>query len=255
MKHQLGFSLIELIIALALSLFIAGATIFMYLGSRQTQVLNDEVNRLQENGRFALQILTENIRLAGYQGPGQSGSAPGHFLHEACGSFDPCTEDGGDGNSDRIAVQLNPPPDDGSEIDCTGATVPQGAVIANVYHITTTDNISSISCRGFQVTPAPADWLSDAQPLISGIDNMQIQYGLDSGGDGVRSFVSADRVGAGNWDQVAAVRIGLLANAGSTTGHGEASERDYVLLDADKLSFDDKIIRQVFTATAGIHNR
>jgi len=220
------------------------------------------LNRLQENARFALQILTDNIRLAGYQDPSPAqqmsnelakkiGNPPFQFHTDACGSFNPCTADGGGtNNSDRLAIQLNPPP--GAETDCTGTVVPANAVIANVYYITTTNGINSLTCRG--VDSDTGNWLGGSeQPLISGIDSMQIQYGIDSG-NGATQFVSADRV---DWDSasIAAVRIAVLVSSGSATGSGDAQQKDYVLLDANALSFNDKLLRQVYTTTASIQNR
>ncbi|MGQ9426589.1 PilW family protein [Gilvimarinus sp. F26214L] len=251
LNRQSGLTLVELMIALALSLVVATATIQMFVGTRQTQGLNDEINRLQENARFALEILTENIRLAGYTGPNYVGALPAYFLQDACDTFDPCTDDGGASNSDRIAVQFNPPPDDGTETDCTGAVVPADVVIANVYHITSAGGVNSLSCRGYNVDTG--SWVAAAQPIISGIDSMQVQYGLDASGDGATAFVSADRVT--DWNEVVAVRIGLLVNAGSGTGSGETVSKDYVLLDANKLTFNDKLARQIYTTTAAIHNR
>lgn len=260
-NRQSGFSLTELLIAMALGLFVVGATIHMYAGTRQSQAMNDELNRLQENARFALQILTDNIRLGGYQDPSPAqqmsseladrlGNPPFQFRTETCGTFTPCTADGGGTNSDRIAIQLNPPP--GAETDCTGTVVPANAVIANVYYITTANGINSLSCRG--VDSDTGDWLGGSeQPLISGIDSMQIQYGIDSG-SGATQFVSADRV---DWDSdaITAVRIAVLVSSGSANGSGDAQQKDYVLLDANALSFNDKLLRQIYNTTASIQNR
>jgi type IV pilus assembly protein PilW len=249
-NSQAGVSLVELMIAMTLGIFLMGATAQMYFSTRLTSNLNNELNRLQENGRFALELLSESIRIAGYMGPSQTGAIPAYFLQSACGGFDPCTSDGGGTNSDRIAVQINPPPDDGTETDCTGTAIGATDVIANVYYITTTDDVSTLTCRGFNVTTNA--WNAAEQALIDGIDSMQIQYGIDSTGNGTTAFVSADQVAS--WGDVRAVRIGLLINAGDSSDAVGDTEREFILLDADKMTFNDEKVRQIYTTTAAINN-
>lgn len=238
-------------IAMTLGIFLIGATAQMYFSTRLTSNLNNELNRLQENGRFALELLSESIRIAGYMGPSQAGAIPAYFLQTACGGFDPCTDDGGGAVSDRIAVQLNPPPDDGTETDCTGTAVGATDTIANVYYITTVDDVSTLTCRGFNVTTNA--WIAGEQALIDGIDSLQIQYGIiGSSGNSTTAFVSADQVAT--WGDVRAVRIGLLINAGdSSTADGD-TEREFILLDAAKMTFTDQKVRQIYTTTAALNN-
>lgn len=46
------------------------------------------------------------------------------------------------------------------------------------------------------------------EPVIPGIENLQIQFGLDTNGDNsVNSFVNPDNVGIAAWDRIAAVRL------------------------------------------------
>lgn len=67
-QHQLGFSLVELMIALVLGLIVSGAVIEIFLNSKQMYRVQDERARLQENGRYAIELLSSNIRTAGYRG-------------------------------------------------------------------------------------------------------------------------------------------------------------------------------------------
>lgn len=63
-----GFSLVELMVAMVISLILLGGVIQIYLGSRQSYRVQDSQARLQENGRFAMYYLTKDIRMAGYMG-------------------------------------------------------------------------------------------------------------------------------------------------------------------------------------------
>ena len=61
-----GFTLIELMIGLALGSIILGAVLYTFLSNSQTYRLNEAQSRVQENGRFALDFLTREIRHAGF---------------------------------------------------------------------------------------------------------------------------------------------------------------------------------------------
>ncbi len=69
-KHtsQQGLSLIELMIALAVSSFLVLGVFQIFIGSSNTDRVAESYSRIQENGRLAMDILTRNLRMAGYQG-------------------------------------------------------------------------------------------------------------------------------------------------------------------------------------------
>jgi type IV pilus assembly protein PilW len=69
-RCQRGFSLVELMVAMTLGLIILGAVGYLYLGSRQTFRTTDAIARIQENARYALQIVAHDVRMAGYVGCG-----------------------------------------------------------------------------------------------------------------------------------------------------------------------------------------
>lgn len=61
-----GFTLVELMISLALGLLIIGGVLYVFLSSSQTFRMNEAQSRVQENGRFALELLAREIRHAGF---------------------------------------------------------------------------------------------------------------------------------------------------------------------------------------------
>jgi type IV pilus assembly protein PilW len=65
---QRGFSVVEIMIALTISLVLLAGVYKIYLGSKQSYRLTEGEARLQENGRFAMYFLTRQIRGAGYIG-------------------------------------------------------------------------------------------------------------------------------------------------------------------------------------------
>lgn len=67
-NRQRGLSLIELMIALTISVFLMLGVFQIFVGSSGTDRVSHAFARVQENGRLALDILSRNIRMAGYQG-------------------------------------------------------------------------------------------------------------------------------------------------------------------------------------------
>jgi type IV pilus assembly protein PilW len=55
-------------VAIVIGLFLLGGVTQVYLVSKQTYRFQEDLARLQESGRFALEILTKDLRMAGYIG-------------------------------------------------------------------------------------------------------------------------------------------------------------------------------------------
>lgn len=62
-----GFTLIELMIALAVGLIVLGALVTVLFQTNQANRANTGAARIQENGRFALDLISRDLRLAGAQ--------------------------------------------------------------------------------------------------------------------------------------------------------------------------------------------
>lgn len=69
MREQ-GFSLVELMIAVTIGFIVVGAVGYLYLGARQSFRTTDNMSRMQENARLAMETLARDIRMAGYVGCG-----------------------------------------------------------------------------------------------------------------------------------------------------------------------------------------
>lgn len=66
--QQHGLTLVEVMVALVLSLVLIGSMIQIYLSSKQTYRMNEALSRLQEGGRIALDTLAYDIRHGSFQG-------------------------------------------------------------------------------------------------------------------------------------------------------------------------------------------
>jgi len=63
-----GFSLVELMVALVITLILLAGIAQIFLGSKKSFTIQESLGRMQENGRYAMEILTQDLRRAGYWG-------------------------------------------------------------------------------------------------------------------------------------------------------------------------------------------
>lgn len=68
LKKQQGLSLVELMVAIVLGLILVAGVIELFVNNRQVYRVQDAQSRLQENGRYAMKVLTQSIERAGYLG-------------------------------------------------------------------------------------------------------------------------------------------------------------------------------------------
>jgi len=63
-----GFSLVELMVAIALGLLILTAMVLVFTNANSTRAEIDRNNRQIENGRYAIELLRDDVQLAGFYG-------------------------------------------------------------------------------------------------------------------------------------------------------------------------------------------
>lgn len=66
--RQAGLTLVEVMVAVGIGLFLVAVASSLYLGSKSTYNAQDAVARLQENGRFAIDTVLTDARMAGARG-------------------------------------------------------------------------------------------------------------------------------------------------------------------------------------------
>lgn len=77
---QQGVSLVEIMVALVAGLILIGGVGQVYLSNKQTYRVQEAQSRLQENGRYALELLERDVRRAGYQGCRSRGSVTPNII-------------------------------------------------------------------------------------------------------------------------------------------------------------------------------
>jgi type IV pilus assembly protein PilW len=194
---QSGLTLVEMMVAMVLGLLILLAVSSIYIGSRQTFRLQDDNARLQETGRYALEVMGRSIRQAGFWNMPISPVATATAFQPLAGGAVITGLNGASGAPDTVTVQY-----DGltGDRDCEGNALGANAVVQDAYRL----NNNELQCDG------NADGTVDHQALVSDIEDVQILYGIDTTAD-----QSADQYVAtpANWAQVVSARVCVQARS------------------------------------------
>jgi type IV pilus assembly protein PilW len=71
-SNKKGFTLVELLIAMAISGIVAGAIFTAFQSQQKSYLIQDQVAEMQQNIRAAMDIMVREIRMAGYDPAGSS---------------------------------------------------------------------------------------------------------------------------------------------------------------------------------------
>lgn len=82
-----GFSLVELMVAVAISLFVLAAIITVLINSKKNYTIQDSTARLQENARFAMHFIAKDLRMAGYFGCADDITATYNHMNGSAGDI------------------------------------------------------------------------------------------------------------------------------------------------------------------------
>lgn len=86
-NNQQGITLVELMVAMVIGLFLSAGVMQLFVSNKQTYRVTENMSRLQENGRFAMLFLTNDIRMAGYMGCRGQASILTNTLDDSGSSF------------------------------------------------------------------------------------------------------------------------------------------------------------------------
>lgn len=234
-----GYTLVELLVALVLSLMLTGLLFQLYSGSRTAHQLQNSLGELQQNGRFAVELLRSELYLAGFPNTG----GPIAFVHEPEPDCqlkpEKATMSCDDAGGDVVTLQY------AATRDCLGQDVSVEGVARNHYFVVS----NQLRCRGNG---------GDTWGVVAhGVRHLRLQYGLDDNLDRVpERYLGAERLTAEKWERVIAVRFALLVETEETLSERDLPARSYRLLDGPLLGpFADQRPRQVITMTVVLRNQ
>jgi len=237
-----GFTLVELLVALALSAtLVLAATASLVLAQRGFHAV-DASAQMRENSRFAIEIIQRIALQAGYHDPvsaepvstsgaifgmdnvlaklssnhsdaltaadfvSRSNPTPSRSDSKCASNADTACNNG----SDALAIRFRATAD-GSMVSCAGIQLLADEPVVNLFHIAknSANGEPSLMCSYF--SSASRSWIT--QSLVDGVESFQVLYGVDSNGDSVpEQFKNATQIAhAGSrWESVQILRIGLL---------------------------------------------
>ncbi|WJG08482.1 PilW family protein [Aliiglaciecola sp. LCG003] len=239
--RQQGFSLVEIMITLALGLLISGAIVQVLVSNSLTERLNRSIASTQESGRFIITRLRNELIMAGRYDPlsptlnrdldpvaegayvmNHPIVLPGDFAAFA----DVGSSQGAAGSNDRVAVAMV------ASSDCRGLKLGYGVneefYVVNEYFVEGTQ----LKCRGFDGRVLRGQKVAVGHDnhasvtLVDEVQSFQVLYGYTNnvltGDNSARpvSYVTADQLAAiiANNGQVVAIRLAVLLK-----GDGEVS--------------------------------
>lgn len=265
-----GFSLIELMIAIFIGLMLTLGTATLYISSYKSTSDRGEYEKIENNGRLALEVLTNIIEHAGYTSTNanllqekfiRNDTATAQVVSMNCGGVNNVINTniftglttGDDIAGDSIGVIFVG--DANLNTDCVGGVLPPacqaGGVgsmgasrVYNHFSIgNNTDGLPVLICAGSRT--------NTTVEVAEGVENLQILYGIDSNGDNqVGKYVSADNVP--DWGQVITVQLAILVRSEKPVFTTD-EQRSYTLLHTE-YSRNDRFQRAVFSTTIRLRN-
>jgi len=76
-NKQSGLTLVEVMVAIVISLILLTGVIQIFVGNKQTYSKTEALSRVQENGRFAMDYIAKEIRMADFWGCANNDANPG----------------------------------------------------------------------------------------------------------------------------------------------------------------------------------
>lgn len=214
---QRGLTLVEILVALTISAFLIAGVIQLFVGSKQTYRGHDALSRIQENGRFAIDTMARDIRMAGY--------APFNTVTLGPPVVTPT----------QVRVRWSDPGT--GPLQCNPA---DGSGIC--------DRTYSMVCRGGETPPCTGIDMGDlmlqheliggTQSFIEGVANMQITSVVDS----VTNAVNGVRI-----DLLLVSMDRFIATQNQTVIFPPGSGTSYTA--------PDRRLVQIFSTTVAIRNR
>jgi prepilin-type N-terminal cleavage/methylation domain-containing protein len=282
-NKQQGLSLIELMIAMVVSLVLVAGVGTVYVSSKRNYHARDQLSLMDETARVALNALTKHLEHAGYATPTKL--PLGEYMYPLGGTTPPQASCGGSEGESGVhpklilttfasrATQDNYKPDgvtttgDAVSVrflgdptlftDCANGALPvecqvgeapsmEAALIYNIFFVNESSGQPTLMCSGSRN--------ASAAPIANGVENLQLLYGVDTNSDGnVDQYLNATGVSAATaWQQVVSIKAGILVRSLEPVLPA-AEAKSYEVLDTT-LSRNDRFQRSVYTAVIHLRN-
>lgn len=238
--RQKGLSLIELMVAMILGLLLVLVIGNVYLAGRQSFRDQDESARVQETGRFVLDMISRVVMETG-----RADISPDNTLLTYAGisgaglALD--GTNGAGGTPDTLIVRYSSA---NAEWDCQGTNTNGSSAAPVVVTQTLTVAGDNLQC-GSNISGIN-------RSIASNVEDFQVTFGLDNDGDGsVDQYVLPSTANAPN---ARAVRVCVLIRTGIGVSPGGQQYLDCNGATVTAAAGDTRM-RRAFTKVIGLRNR
>ena len=206
-----GFTLIELMVAITIGLFIVSGIGAILVSMRTSFKAQDGLTQMQENARFLLTVMDTTVHNGGYFTDTVNVKSDAALPVPASGNTDGTTFaaaqfiTGTSGTSDTLDVRFQTATGDGL-MNCNGDTNTSGSnvVYTNSFAV---NGSGQLTCAVATNGGLPAA----AEILIDNVSTMKVLYGVDTDGDGsVDTYKPASAITTpAMWNAVGSVQLTL----------------------------------------------
>ena len=248
LRAQGGLTLIELMVAMTISLILMGVAMNVFLSTRETHRVVNNLARLQENGRFAIDQMSQIVRMTGYQGNSASQWVMGPLTLATSGINRLAGTDNDTNGSDTISVAYRGTADTFIK-DCHGIDVGAADTVVNQYALSANNELTcGVSRNGGAV---------QTLVVIDGVDALHVMYGVDSDNDDAADqYVTAPNVA--DMEDVVSVRVALLLMTLDTGLVNQNDTATYTLLDETVYDgatpANDRRMRRIVSGSVTLRN-
>lgn len=228
---------------IGLVLLLAIGTVFT--SSRQASRVQENNARIQESGRFALEILGRSIKQAGHTEIPFTGLKVGFTGTPITGI------DGASGMADTLTVQYDGAAGDRDcEVGVVSVVTAVDTIIQNHFNLDAAN--AQLQCKGIIGAPPAAPGAGAVgHPLLENVEDFQVLYGIDTTGDqSANRYIPLPP----DWDQVVTTRVCVLIRSDQTNIVPAGS--NYLNCNGAAVAVPaDRRLRRAFTATFNLRNR
>lgn len=208
-RLQRGFSMIELMVALMIGLFLMGGLIGLVQSNKRAFTSQSSLSQLQDSERLAMIMINDVTEQAGYFPdpttntaastlPATGAFAAGQWLTGTYNAAAP---------GDTLSVRFTTASGDGI-LNCSGGTNATGGNVTytNTFSVVVTAGVGQLVCTRENAVQ---------YALVNNVTNLSVLYGVVTVGSGynVDTYMNATQVSAaGDWNNVVSAVVSLTFN-------------------------------------------
>jgi type IV pilus assembly protein PilW len=237
-RGQSGFTLVELMVALLIGLFLLGGLMTLLQDNRRSFASQNQLSQLQDSQRLAMTMITDVIQAAGYfplpqqytsavSLPTAGTMAAGQAL-QGTGAYAAAAP------GDTITVRYATTTGDGV-LNCIGGTNTSGngapLLYTNVFSVVNGQLVCTLSIGNGAATVYPLVGGVPGTPNAIVVNSLSILYGINSGGGTANVDEYVDATAVPNWNSIISVQITLTFNnpLWSAVNQGQGNQPQYLI--------------------------